>query len=99
MRRALLVIVALALIAVLARDLFQRQRASGYREGRAVAAGYARAAALDASAAEDAQLANDETAAGAMWAKDHALERASECPDYSAAFRRGCIGYLDGHGD
>ena len=97
--RVFIVIVALAVIAVLARGVFQQQRSAGYREGRTAAAGYTRASLGDEAAADDAQLSDDEAAAGGMWARTHGLDRASECPDYSAAFRRGCAGYVSGQGD
>jgi len=95
-RRALVILAAaLAAMAVLGREMLQRQRSSGYREATAVAAGYDQARTMDAGAAEDAQLSDDEGAAGAMWAKAHGLDRASECPTYSKAFHRGCADYLD----
>jgi hypothetical protein len=92
--KVFLLIVALAVIAILARGAFQQQRSTGYREGRAVAVGYDRADYLNPGAADDAQLADDEAAAGAMWAKAHEPGRVSECPTYSAAFRKGCAGYV-----
>jgi len=92
--RVFLVIVALAVIAILARAVLQPQRSAGYRKGRAIATGYSRANLGDESEADDAQLSDDETAAGGMWAKAHGLNRASECPEYSPAFRKGCAEYM-----
>ena len=96
--RLLIVVLALALIAVLGRDLFQRQRSAGYRAGQVAAAGYTRARDLDTDA-EDAQLADDEEAAGAMWARAHKPARATQCPTYSGAFHRGCADLVNGQGD
>jgi hypothetical protein len=90
----MVLLLALAVIAVLARGVFQQQRSAGYREGRAAAAGYTGASLGDGAGAEDAQLTDDEAAAGGMWARAHGLDRASGCPDYSPAFRKGCAEYV-----
>jgi hypothetical protein len=94
--RVFLLILALAVIAVLARGVFSQQRSAGYREGRAAAAGYTRADLGDEASADDSQLSGDEAAAGGMWAKAHRLDRASQCPNYSPSFRRGCGRYVSG---
>jgi hypothetical protein len=93
-RRVMVLLLALAVIAVLARGVFQAQRSAGYREGRAAAAGYTRTSVLEEAEASDAQLSDDEAAAGAMWAKDRQLRDAAECPDYSRAFKNGCSAYV-----
>ena len=95
--RLFILVVALAVIAVLARGLFQRQRSAGYREARTIATGYNRANLADAAEADDAKLSDDEAAAGGVWAKAHGLDRASGCPDYSPAFRKGCTDFVSDH--
>jgi hypothetical protein len=92
--RLFILAVALAVIAILARGLFERQRSAGYREGREIANGYSRSDLADSAEADDAKLSDDEGAAGAMWAKAHGVDRPSECPTYSPAFHRGCTDYV-----
>jgi hypothetical protein len=89
-----LVILAVMLaIVLMARVMIDRPKARTPMAS-AILAGKAQARAFDAQAAEDGDLVDDEAAAGAMWAKSHAATDPSECPQYSAAFRKGCADYV-----
>jgi hypothetical protein len=95
--------VIVILAALLALVLFGRQmvdppRSGASRVASAILAGKAHARFATGDDAEDGDLADDEAAAGAMWAKRHAADAASECPAYSAAFRKGCGDYVRAQG-
>ena len=48
---------------------------------------------------DDPDLADDEAAAGAMWAHIHRPTNARSCPGYSAAFHDGCVREIAGGHD
>ena len=88
---------ALAMMALIWKDLDARRHADAHRAAQAVASGYERARVLTDAEAEDEYLTGDEADAGAMWARSHLPDRPDQCPTYTAAFHRGCAGYID-HG-
>jgi hypothetical protein len=49
---------------------------------------------VDAEAVEDERLTGDANEAGYRWAERRALNDATDCPNYSAAFRTGCADYV-----
>ena len=49
----------------------------------------------DAEALEDEQLTGDDNEAGYRWAERRLLTDDGNCPNFSAAFRAGCIDYVD----
>jgi len=55
-----------------------------------IGAGQARSGADQARDADDPALADDEAAAGLLWARANHPADAHACPRYSAAFRKGC---------
>lgn len=46
--------------------------------------------------AEDDALPGAEADAGELWAKTHHVQSPDECPAYSANFREGCAGVIEG---
>jgi hypothetical protein len=87
----LFIALVVALMAILAANLvalgaFRHRDATA----QALAHGYQSARALTEEEAEDDDLAADEGAAGALWARAHRGRTASECPSYTAAFEKSC---------
>jgi hypothetical protein len=69
--------------------LLPGHRAPAMSAAQVIMAGEAHASAPP-SAGDDSDLADDEAAAGAMWARANHPPSATACPKYSAAFERGC---------
>lgn len=96
-RRAVTIVVAiLAMVAVVTRMVHRTE--PGHRFAQAIAHGAATANAHTDDEAEDQNLTDDETAAGAVWAEHHPLAGSGACPDYSPAFRRGCVDRMNDAG-
>jgi len=68
-----------------------RTETPGAHAARSIATGQAHAQALTEEDAEDRDRTDDEAAAGEVWADHHKGEGSGACPDYSPAFRRGCV--------
>jgi len=91
----LLILAALAMMALLVRDLIAGGHGeAGHDAARTIAAGYEHARAFDEADVEDDALAADEPDAGAMWAKVRRPQSPQDCPAYSPAFRQGCADYI-----
>ena len=61
-----------------------------HAKGQAVIHAYQRAGLDDGADIEDGALADDEAAAGAMWARGHPSTAPGSCPGSPKAFQRGC---------
>lgn len=95
--RSLVILAAtLAMVAVVTRMVHRTE--PGHRFAEAVAHGSAAANIVTDDDAEDRNLADDEKAAGEMWAEHHLWAGSGDCPRYSPAFRRGCIERLNDPG-
>lgn len=81
----------LAMVAIVAR-MERRTDNLGARAAQAITQSAVTAHYADPDDAEDQSLAEDEAAAGEMWADHHKNVGSGACPDYSAAFWRGCTG-------
>jgi hypothetical protein len=84
----------LAMAAITAR-MVHRSEVPGRVAARVIASGEARHRALTDEDAGDQNLSDDEGAAGQLWADHHKGAGSGACPDYSPAFRRGCIGRMN----
>jgi hypothetical protein len=85
----------LAMAAVIVR-MAHRAETPGAQAARAIASGEARHAALTDDDAGDQDLSDDEAAAGEAWADHHKGAGPDACPDYSSAFRKGCLDRMNG---
>jgi hypothetical protein len=84
-----ILIAALAFVAIVTR--MTRQNGAGRHFARAIAAGEAQGIIDEEGAAEDQNLADDERAAGELWAQHHRAASSAGCPGYSPAFLQGCL--------
>ena len=91
-RRAILITLAIGLASVglmIALSIWIDRPDSA--KGHAAIAAVQHARAFDDADAEDDNLADDEVAAGALWARSHPDHGAASCPSAPKAFERGCI--------
>ena len=93
----LAVLAALLAIVLVARHAMDRPKPPAARFAQAILAGRAQARGDLAEEAGDHGLADDEAAAGAMWAKAHGAVNRDECPLDPPALRRGCAAYVAAH--
>lgn len=84
--------VILAMVAVVTRMAHRVAPSRHYAQ--AIARGVVAAPPVTADDAEDQNLVDDELAAGELWAQHNYPARLTDCPLYSAAFRKGCETYL-----
>jgi hypothetical protein len=75
--------------------MVHRTETPGAQAARAIASGEARQPALTDDDAGDQDLADDEAAAGAVWADHHKGEGSGACPGYTPPFKRGCAGRMN----
>jgi len=83
-------VIAVALLAIAALVARHEGSPAGRQFAQVIAFG-ADGDLDEAGAAEDQNLADDEKAAGEMWAQQHRGAGAAGCPAYSPAFQRGCL--------
>jgi hypothetical protein len=86
---AVVILAVLLMIVLIARQIIDRSPPPN-AVASAILTGQAHARFATGDDAEDGDLSDDEAAAGAMWAKQHAADDPGQCPNYSAAFRKGC---------
>lgn len=97
LRAALGLIAVVIAMAVIAQALISRQyRPPRSPTAQAIAAGMSHGGTTLLAEPEDETLSDDVTAAGAMWAERHRPLNVDECPDYTAAFRKGCADFVTG---
>lgn len=93
--RATVIIIALAGMAYIARDLSNQTPKMHQTSASAIEAGINRSHLIADEDAEEGAISDDLESAGAIWAKDrHAISEAS-CPAYSPAFIKGCVDYIE----
>lgn len=80
----------LAMVAIMAR-MVHRTEHPGRSTAQIIAIGKERHRALTDDDAGDQNLTDDEGAAGEVWADHHSGAGSGACPDYTPAFRRGCL--------
>ena len=95
---AIVILAVLLAIVLIARQMIEQPRPVPSRVASAILTGQAHARFATGDDAEDGDLADDEAAAGAMWAKEHDADNPGECPAYSAAFQNGCGDYIRDEG-
>lgn len=88
--RWLTIVACLLAMAVVIIRMVHRTEAPGAQAARAIVSGETHRPALTVDDAGDQDLADDEAAAGEVWADHHKGEGSGACPNYSPAFRRGC---------
>ncbi len=93
---ALAVLAVLLAIVLIARHAIDRPQPAA-RFAQAILAGQAKAQADLAEESGDHDLADDEAAAGAMWARARGAVNSDECPLDPPALRKGCAAYVTGH--
>ena len=111
LRRLLVILALLSVMALIAKDLYARYYGPrSYEAAQAIAGGYANDDApsevMGASArfgrlptdpaAQRDQLYADELTAGAVWAKIHHAQVSSDCPADSHVFYAGCVAAVRG---
>ena len=94
--RSLVILAAiLAMVAVVTCMVHRAE--PGHRFAQAIVRGAAPANTV-ADDAEDQNLSDDEAAAGELWAEHNPWAGFGDCPNYSPAFKRGCIDRLNDPG-
>jgi len=86
-------LIAVALVAIAAIVARHQGSPAGRQFAQVIAFG-ADGDLDEAGAAQDQNLADEEKAAGQMWAQHHRAAGSAGCPDYSPSFVRGCLGAM-----
>ncbi|MDQ2765107.1 MAG: hypothetical protein M3Y22_16995 [Pseudomonadota bacterium] len=87
---------AVLAIVFIAHRAIDRPR-HGARFAQAIMAGQRQARSDAGEEPLDRDLAADEAAGGAMWARSHGATNPDECPLDPPAMRRGCAAYVTAH--